>query len=160
MNYIQGSSADYGKVAVDAYVAIEFSGKTLLNIVGGAGTDTITLNNPTTPTGLTSVVVNEPAANQAPTLNDIANPAAISMNASLQTVALSGIGDGDDGTQSLQVTVFCDNLALIPTPAVTYTSPNSTGSISYTPATTQFWHSACDRYGARLGTRRNGRQRR
>ena len=66
INYTQGASSANGRVAIDACTAIEFSNKTSLSIVGGAGTDTITLNNPTTPTGLTNIYVN--GAAQAPTL--------------------------------------------------------------------------------------------
>lgn len=74
------------------------------------------------------------AVNQAPVLNAINNPAAILEDAAQQTINLSGIGDGDAGaTQTLTVTASSNNTALIPNPAVTYTSPNATGSVSYTP---------------------------
>jgi hypothetical protein len=75
--------------------------------------------------------------NQAPTLNSIANPAAILEDAALQSVNLSGIGDGNGGTQTLSISAGSSNPGLIPTPGVTYTSPNSTGSISYTPVANQ-----------------------
>ena len=133
INYTQGSTSAYGQVAVDAYAPVEFSNKASLTILGGAGTDTIALNNPTTPTGLTSIVVNTPPVNHTPTLSDISNPAALELNAGQQTVAILGIGDNDGGTQSLQVTATSDNTGLIPNPTVTYTSPNATGSIAYTP---------------------------
>ena len=133
INYLQGSSAPYGKVAVDAYAAIEFAGKSSLNIVGGAGADTISLNNPTTSSGLISVVVNGAMVNQSPTLNPISDPAAINQNVGTQTVSLSGIAAGPGDTQTLQVTATSDNTGLIPNPTVTYTSPNTAGSIAYTP---------------------------
>ena len=48
-----------GRVTVDNFEPIEFINKTNLVIDAGAGSDTISLNNPTTPTGLTgSVSVN------------------------------------------------------------------------------------------------------
>ena len=71
--------------------------------------------------------------NHAPTLNAIANPAAILEDAAQQTVSLAGIGDGDGGTQTLTVTATSNNTVLIPNPTVTYTSPNTTGSLAYTP---------------------------
>ena len=137
IEYTQGSSAATGKVSIGGYAAIEFSGKTSLNIVGGAGADTITLNNPTTPTGLANILVNGATVNQSPTLNDVGNPASIDINAGQQSVSLTGIGDGDGGAQALQVTVSGDNATLIPSPTVSYTSPASSGSINYTPAANQ-----------------------
>jgi hypothetical protein len=73
----------------------------------------------------------------APTLNAIANPAAINEDAGLQTVNLGGITDGSGNTQSLSIAAVSGNLALIPNPAVNYTSPNTTGSVSYTPLLNQ-----------------------
>ena len=76
--------------------------------------------------------------NQAPTLNPIPNPATLLQNATLQTVSLSGItagtGDGSQ-TQTLTVTATSSNTNLIPNPTVNYTSPNATGSLSFTPVT-------------------------
>ena len=55
-------------------------------------------------------------------------------NAGAQSVNLSGIsaGAGNQG-QTLTVTASSSNPALIPNPAVTYTSPNVTGSLAFTP---------------------------
>ncbi|MBI5773091.1 MAG: hypothetical protein HZA89_05020, partial [Verrucomicrobia bacterium] len=79
-----------------------------------------------------SVVVT--AVNDAPTLAAIADPTAILEDAGLQTVNLSGIGSGAaNETQTLTVTASSSNTGLIPTPTVSYTSANATGSISYTP---------------------------
>ena len=134
INYLQGSSAGNGKVAINSAAALEFSNKTTLAINGGTGSDTISLNNPTTPTGLTSVTINASAlTNHSPTLNSISDPGQIAINAGLQVVALAGIGDGDGGAQALQVSAISDNTCLIPNPTVSYTSPASTGSIAYTP---------------------------
>src|SRR5205823_556964 len=54
INYTQGGSSANGLVSIDNFESIEFSNKTALTINALAGTDTINLNNPTTPTGLTS----------------------------------------------------------------------------------------------------------
>jgi hypothetical protein len=72
--------------------------------------------------------------NDTPTLNAIANPAAINEDAVQQNVSLSGIGDGSAfESQTLAVTASSSNTAVIPNPTVTYTSANTTGSIAYTP---------------------------
>ena len=58
----------------------------------------------------------------------------INENAGLQTVNLAGITSGaTNETQTLTVTATSSNPGLIPTPAVSYTSPNATGSITFTP---------------------------
>ncbi|MEY4201341.1 MAG: hypothetical protein RLZZ265_3081, partial [Verrucomicrobiota bacterium] len=73
--------------------------------------------------------------NAAPTLAEIPNPAAILEDAGEQTVNLGGISAGpvDDSWQVLTVTATSSNPGLIPNPAVTYTSPNATGTLKYTP---------------------------
>jgi hypothetical protein len=58
INYTAGSVAANGLVSVDSQETIEFSNKTTLTINALAGSDTINLNNPTTPTGLTGITVN------------------------------------------------------------------------------------------------------
>jgi len=65
-----------------------------------------------------------------PTLNALGN-LAISQNTGLQTVNLSGIGLGSGS--AVTITASSDNPSLIPNPAVTYTSPNTTGSLSFAP---------------------------
>ena len=78
-----------------------------------------------------TVTVN--AVNDAPTLDAIADPAAIDEDAAQQTVNLAGISAGGGESQTLQVTATSNNTGLIPNPTVTYTSPNATGSLAYTP---------------------------
>jgi subtilisin-like proprotein convertase family protein len=68
-----------------------------------------------------------------PTINPIADMV-IDEDSGLQTVALSGITAGLAETQPLQVTVRSSSTVLIPTPSVSYSSPSSTGSISFAPA--------------------------
>jgi len=71
--------------------------------------------------------------NQPPTLNSIAN-VSIDEDAAIQTVSLSGIDDGDPAaSQSLTVSATSSNPSLIPNPTVSYTSPATTGNISFTP---------------------------
>src|SRR5204862_5109980 len=72
--------------------------------------------------------------NQPPTLNTLANML-INQDSGAQTVALSGISSGaTNESQTLTVTASSSNPSLIAAPTVTYTSPNATGSISFTPA--------------------------
>jgi Bacterial Ig domain/FG-GAP-like repeat len=73
------------------------------------------------------------AVNDLPTLDPIADPAAINEEAGLQTVNLAGISAGGGESQALAVTATSNNTGLIPNPTVTYTSPNATGSLTYTP---------------------------
>src|SRR5262249_24179404 len=68
-----------------------------------------------------------------PTLDAIADPAALLPNAGPQTVSLTGISAGGGEAQTLTVTATSSNTSLIPNPVVTYTSPNPTGSLAYTP---------------------------
>ena len=81
----------------------------------------------------TSWTIPLPVVNHPPTLNSI-NNMTISVNARLQTVNLSGITSGaTNEIQKLTVTAISSKPALIPNPTVTYTSPNITGKLSFTP---------------------------
>jgi hypothetical protein len=98
----------------------------------GSATITVTVSDGTATVSDTfNLTVN--AVNDAPTLNSITNPAAISEDSGQQSVSLSGIAAGGGESQTLTITATSDNTALIPTPSVTYTSPNATGSVLYTP---------------------------
>ena len=74
------------------------------------------------------------ALNNPPTLNALGN-VIVNEDALLQTVNLSGITAGPiyESSQNLTVTAASNNTAVIPNPTVTYSSPNTTGSISFTP---------------------------
>lgn len=81
------------------------------------------------------------AINDAPTLSAISNPSAINEDASVQTVNLTGIGPGGgtyENAQTLTVTATSSNTSLIPNPTVSYSSPNATGSLSFTPVADAF----------------------
>ncbi len=72
--------------------------------------------------------------NMPPTLTAISNPTSVCQNSSMQTVNLSGITSGSGGeSQTLVVTALSNNTNLIPNPTVNYTSPLTTGTLSYTP---------------------------
>ncbi|MGO9476364.1 MAG: Ig-like domain-containing protein, partial [Limisphaerales bacterium] len=73
--------------------------------------------------------------NQPPTLNAIGS-FSINENAGLQTVNLSGISSGAaNENQTLTVTATSSNTGLIPNPTVNYTSANTTGFLTFAPAT-------------------------
>lgn len=103
--------------------------------VFGSSTITVTVNDGGTSnniiTHVFTVTVNP--VNQPPTLNGISN-LAISENAGQQTVNLSGISSGAaNESQTLTVTATSGNTGLIPNPTVNYTSPNATGTLTFTP---------------------------
>ena len=71
--------------------------------------------------------------NDAPTLATLTN-LTLTEGAGLQTVNLSGLSSGPgDGAQALTVTASSSNPSLIPNPSITYTSPNATGTLTFTP---------------------------
>ena len=80
-----------------------------------------------------SITVGGTQANLPPTIDAIADPAPILPNSGQQTVNLTGISAGAGETQHLTITAVSDNTALIPNPTVTYSSPNSAGTLQYTP---------------------------
>jgi uncharacterized repeat protein (TIGR01451 family) len=77
------------------------------------------------------------AVNDPPTLLAISDPAAILEDAGPQSINLTGITAGGGESQILTVTAVSGNSALIANPTVTYSSPDSTGSLSYTPIANQ-----------------------
>ena len=106
----------------------------------GSSTITVTVNDGGTSNNVVSrsftVTVNP--VNQPPTLTAPAN-VTINENAGLQTISLSGITSGAaNESQTLVVTATSSNPGLIPTPAVTYTSPSTTGSIKFTPVASSY----------------------
>ncbi len=69
--------------------------------------------------------------NNAPTINSIPNQT-INVNAGIQTISLSGISDGDGCSQQVNLSVSSSNTNIISTTA-SYSSCNSTGSLTVTP---------------------------
>lgn len=111
------ASNSYGSVVITVMVD---NGGSVSNTVIRTFTVTInSINNPPTIDPLANLVLNE--------------------NASLQIVNLSGISSGDtNSNQSLVVTAVSSNPGLIPAPAVNFTSPNPTGTLTFTPAANAF----------------------
>jgi hypothetical protein len=71
--------------------------------------------------------------NQQPTLDQ---PASLRIleDAGQQTIDLGGIGAGSGESQLLLISAVSSNPALISNPVVSYTHPNASGSLSFTPA--------------------------
>ncbi len=77
------------------------------------------------------VVVNQP--NTAPTIDRIQD-SSILEDSLAQSINLTGITSGaENAIQTLRVTATSSNPNLIPDPSLTYTSPNSTGKLSFAP---------------------------
>jgi len=80
-----------------------------------------------------NVTVN--AINQPPTLNPI-DDLTTNENSGEQNVSLSGITSGAaNEKQKLTVTATSDNPTLIPDPSVSYVSPRTNGTLTFTPMT-------------------------
>ncbi|HEV3004809.1 MAG TPA: DUF4214 domain-containing protein [Pirellulales bacterium] len=134
---VAGDTINYADVNIVTFAAgqLPTDGKASLlfnpdeSISGTSATNSETDLVPGT-TGSISLAVH---VNQAPTINPIPDPATILPSSPQQTIDLSGITGGAGETENLTVTAASDNTALIPSPSVTYTSPNSTGTLSYTP---------------------------
>ncbi|MBI3853350.1 MAG: tandem-95 repeat protein [Verrucomicrobia bacterium] len=101
----------------------------------GLATVTVTVNDgqASSNTVSRSFTVTVNAVNDTPTLNPL-NNLTVNKNAGLQTINLAGISSGAaNESQTLTVTAISSNPSLIPNPTVTYTTPNATGSLTFTP---------------------------
>lgn len=76
--------------------------------------------------------------NAPPTLDPIDN-LVINQNAGPQTIPLSGISPGNSNeVQTVTISATSSNPALIPNPSVSYTSPNTMGTLTVQPATNAY----------------------
>ncbi len=81
-----------------------------------------------------TITIDAPTPNLPPTINAVA-PVTVNEDATLQTVNFSGVtGGADVPAQSVIVTAVSSNPTLIPNPTVSYSSPSTTGSLSFAPA--------------------------
>jgi hypothetical protein len=104
-------------------------------VPGGYGTATITVtvnNNDASNNVVTqSFTV---TVNAVPALDPLNNLIVVE-NSGPQSVNLTGISSGlTNTTQKVTVDATSSNMQLIPTPTISYTSPNSYGTLSFTPA--------------------------
>ncbi len=76
--------------------------------------------------------------NDPPTIDPVPNQPAIAEDAGMQTVNLRNITAGPNESQNISITAISSNTSLIPHPTVVYQSPNTTGSLTYTPVTDQW----------------------
>lgn len=88
--------------------------------------------------GEISYTVPVTSGNQPPTLNALAG-VTVNQNSGARTVNLAGISSGSASeNQTLTVTATSSNPSLIPNPAVSYLSPATTGTITFTPVAGQY----------------------
>jgi hypothetical protein len=102
----------------------------------GTATITVTINDGQSQNNLFTrfFTVNINAVNDTPTLNVIPN-LNLNADAPAQTLGISGISSGAvNENQNLTVTATSSDPSLIPNPNVNYFSPNTTGSLGFTPA--------------------------
>jgi len=120
------------------YTSPNTTGKiTLAPMLNANGTATITVmvnDGQTQSNTITrTFTVTVKAVNQPPTLNPIGNYY-ITQNAGAQTVNLSGISSGAaNEKQTLKVTAVSGNRKLVATPTISYSSPGSTGKMTFKP---------------------------
>ncbi|MGF1581413.1 MAG: tandem-95 repeat protein [Gemmataceae bacterium] len=99
----------------------------------GAATITVAVNDGSAIT-TEDFVVTVNAINDAPTIAAIPD-LGLNENAGQQTINLTGITPGgDDESDTLTVTAVSSDTNFIPDPTITYTSPNTTGTLTFTPA--------------------------
>jgi hypothetical protein len=137
INYTQGTVAANGLVSVDGFETIEFSNKTTLVLNGLAGSDTINLNNPSTPTALTGITVNggDPTANTDTVIvNGTAAVDAIVVD------LLTADGARVVGAQPVPVTIATAEHLTIDgqggNDTLTYTTPVGGAEVTFTPGAT------------------------
>jgi hypothetical protein len=76
------------------------------------------------------------AENDAPSIDTLAN-LTIGEDATQQSLILSGISAGGNESQPLTVTVESNNTDLTGQPVISYASPDSTGTLQFTPVASQ-----------------------
>jgi uncharacterized repeat protein (TIGR01451 family) len=81
-----------------------------------------------------SFVLTINSVNDPPTIDPVSNRT-INEDAGQQTITLTGIGPGaTNETEAVTLTASSSNPAIIPTPSLTYTNPNPTATLRFTPA--------------------------
>jgi hypothetical protein len=121
-----------GMVSVDSFEPITFTNKTTLTINGLAGDDTINLNNPNTPTGLTGITVNggDPTASDTVIVNGTTGADTVTIDQlTLDGARVTGLGptinvtgdehltyNGQGGDDSLTVTTPAGGQVVTVTP--------------------------------------------
>jgi hypothetical protein len=124
INYTVGSTTANGLVSVDAFEPIEFSNKTTLTLAGQAGDDTIIVNNPDTPTGLTALSADGGTGNDTLVVNANNQPV-LSSDIAAATITIPGalpaFGLGYTAFSQVQVIHAQDALTAVAVPALAAT---------------------------------------
>ena len=87
INYGVGSVPANGLVTVNNFESIEFSNKTALTLNAGAGDDTITINNPNTPDGLTAITADGGPGIDTLVVNALGNAANVANAGTVQVTS-------------------------------------------------------------------------
>lgn len=140
-----------GLISVNNQETYEFNNKTVLIINGLAGTDTINLNDSTTPTGLTSITVigSDPSAGDTVIVNGVSTSTSItvsSLSANGATIAgAQPVPVNVNGAEYLSIVGAANNANL------NITSPTGGSEIQFTPGATVD-SGSITHYGFTLGT--------
>jgi Ca2+-binding RTX toxin-like protein len=135
INYSQGSVAANGLISVDGFETIEFSNKDVLTINALAGSDTINLNNPGTPTGLTAITVNggDPTASDTVIVNGTTGADAVFIDTLTSDGArVTGLSATVNITTAEHLTINGQGGG----DSLTYTTPAGSDDVTYTPGST------------------------
>ena len=123
-----------GKIAVDGFEVYEFANKTALTINAQGGDDTINLNNPGTPTGLTSITVDggDPTASDKLIVNGTAGDDTISympdaVDPAAGTVVVNGVSSNFTGIESVIINALGGN------DAITFNGTAASDAVVLTP---------------------------
>jgi hypothetical protein len=135
INYSVGTLLTQGLVTIDEHESIEFSNKTKLTINAGAGQDTISVNNPNTPTGLTGIpgiTINGGDPSSGDTLIVTGVGVAVPVTVNTATATING-ATGAGGAVSIHYDTL-ENLNLLAgIGALTITTTGADDSVTVTP---------------------------
>jgi hypothetical protein len=94
ISYVEAADDTHGLVTISEHESIEFANHGALTINAAAGQDTISLNNPSTPTGLTEIAVNggDPSSGDALIVTGVGEDVTVNMLAA--TIAGASGADG------------------------------------------------------------------
>ncbi len=90
ISYSVGSVLTNAKVTIDEHEPIEFANKTALTINAGAGQDTISVNNPNTPTGLTggiTIIGGDPSGGDTLNVTGVGGAVPVIVNTATATIS-------------------------------------------------------------------------
>jgi O-glycosyl hydrolase len=107
---------------------------TFTPVTAGTSTISVTINDQSSADNLITKTFDVEVLggwNAQPTLEFLPNTEVLN-TAGEQTILLKGISDGDNGTQTLEITATSSNAAVIPDPVISFTG-GKTAELKYTP---------------------------